>query len=318
MKARAIGFLVAVCGMAYGQSGSVAGPSGGYVFDPSVMGLRQIRGIPGASLMSDPIDLGITAASVEVAPRSDSAIAVASDGSVHLFRLKDGAATEIAVSLAAAPARIVYSPSGIAAALFGASGAQVLSGLPDNASIANLPGVLGVDRSEAAASGTRRAKAAGVAVSDDGRYLLMSRGSSITLTGPAGEGRVLADAHGAAAVSFSPGSHDAAVVTGGTLSVFQDVAGASTRQDFPNAGAPAGLAFSVDGAKVLMAGPRTVTILDRNTGDRKLANCDCQIGQLTPMGALFRVNDAGAGPLWLLDASADTPRLLFVPAKPGV
>jgi hypothetical protein len=315
MKVRVFGFLVAAC-IAYGQTGNVAGPSVGYLFDSSVKGVRQIRGIPGASLMSDPLDLGISVAGVEVAPRGDSAMAVAADGSVHLFRLKDGAAAEIAVKgLPAGPVSVVYSPSGTAAVLVGAGGIQALSGLPDSAALVNLPGAPAVTVSEAASA--RPGRTSAVAVSDDGNYLLIGRGRSITLTGPTGEGRVLADAHGVAALAFAPGGHDAAIVTGGILSVFQDVTGASTRQDFPNAAAPAGLAFSADGAKVLMAGPRAVTVQDRSTGEQKLAECDCQIKELTPMGSMFRLNEPGSGPLWLLDASADTPKLLFVPAKPG-
>jgi hypothetical protein len=317
MKAQVFGYWVIACGLAYGQTGSVAGPSSGYVFDPSAKSIRQIRGIPGASLLSDPLDLGISAASVEVAPRGDSAVAVAADTSVHVFGLKDGAATElVATNVAAGPLKIVYSPSGTAAALVSANRVQVLSGLPDSLSVADVAGAVPNARPvEAASANGQRTNAAGVAVSDDGKYLMVSRGQSVSLIGPSGDARVLADAHGPAMLAFAPGGHDAAIVAGGTLSVFQDVAGASTRQDFPNSTASAGLAFSVDGTKVLMAGRRAVTVQDRNTGDRKLVECDCQIGGLRPVGTLFRVNELGSGPLWLLDAAADPPKLWFVPAK---
>jgi hypothetical protein len=60
-----------------------------------------------------------------------------------------------------------------------------------------------------------------------------------------------------------------------------------------------------------------VTVLDRATGDRKLAGCDCRIGTLAPMGTMFRLNEAGSGPLWVLDAAAE-PKVFFVPARPGV
>jgi hypothetical protein len=242
---------------------------------------------------------------------------VAADSSVHVFRLKDGASTElVATSVIAGPLKVVYSPSGTAAVLVGSNRVQVLSGLPDSVSAADVAGAVPTARTvEAASANRQRTTTAGVAVSDDGKYLMVSRGQSVSLIGPSGDARVLADAHGPATLAFAPGGHDAAIVTGGTLSVFQNVAGASTRQDFPNATASAGLAFSADGAKVLMAGPRAVTIQDRNTGDHKLVECDCTIVRLTPMGSMFRVNDPGSGPLWLLDAGADAPRMLFVPAK---
>jgi hypothetical protein len=254
---------------------------------------------------------------VEVAPRGDSAVVVAADGSVHLFRLKDGAATEVALTNAAAnPVKIVYSPSGTAAVLAGADRVQVLSGLPDSAAVADVAGAAATARPVSAAAARRQsASSVGVAVSDDGKYVMVSRGQSVSLIGPTGDARVLADAHGATALAFASGGHDAAIVTGGTLSVFQDVTGASTRQDFPNATASVGLAFSADGTKVVMAGPRAVTVQDRGTGDSRVVECDCAIARLTAVGTMFRVNELGTEPLWLVDVAADAPRMVFVPAK---
>jgi len=33
------------------------------------------------------------------------------------------------------------------------------------------------------------------------------------------------------------------------------------------------------------------------------------------MGGLFRLNDAGAAPLWLLDARSGEARIVFVPSR---
>ena len=103
------------------------------------------------------------------------------------------------------------------------------------------------------------------------------------------------------------------MVSGGTLSVYQDVAGAATRQDFSNATATAGLAFSADGTQVLMAGLRAVSVLDRASGATHTVQCDCQIQGLAGTGGLFRVNEVGNGPVWLLDPVE--ARMVFVPAK---
>ena len=318
MTKRLLGLLGAIC-LAYGQTGAVSGPSAGYVFDPSIKGLRQIRGIPGAALLGDPLEVGITLAAAEIAPRGDSAIATASDGSVHLLRLQNGVATEIAAKdLLQSPSRVVYSPSGSSAAILGAGSVQILKGLPGMPDVGHSLTVPSAPdaAAQAAASATRRVNRPSAAVSDDGSCVLIVRDKSVVLLTNPGGIRVLTDAHGAAAVAFAPGGRDAAVVTGGTLSLFQDVAGASTRQDFPNAGAAAALAFSADGGKVLIAGPRAVEVLDRATGARASAECDCRLEGLSPMGNFFRLNEAGAGPLWLLDTTSE-PKLFFVPAKPG-
>ena len=121
------------------------------------------------------------------------------------------------------------------------------------------------------------------------------------------------DAGDGALVSFASGGHDAAVADPGGAGVvlFRDVAGASTQSALAPAGdtlaAPVGLAFSPDGRKLYLASSaaRSVTVLDR---------CDCAPAGLVPMGNLLRLTDFGAGPLWLLDAGAADPRMVFVPA----
>src|SRR5205807_6208833 len=97
MRVRLFGVVSAICCTVYGQTGTVGGPSSGYVFDPSVKVVRQIRGIPGAAIMGEALDLGLAVTSAEVSPRGDSAVALAADGSAHVFRLNNGAAVERAV-----------------------------------------------------------------------------------------------------------------------------------------------------------------------------------------------------------------------------
>ncbi|HTS65653.1 MAG TPA: hypothetical protein VMH28_26705 [Candidatus Acidoferrales bacterium] len=304
---------VAGC-LAFGQAGSVAGPSAGYVFDGSAKGLRQIRGVPGAALLTGVLDLGISPAGAAVSPRGDSAIAVADDGSTHLFRLADGAAAEVAVQgLFDAPSRVVFSPSGTAATLYRGDAVQIVKGLPGSPDIGHplpVPSAAGVPATAAAAAG--RLNSVSIAVSDDGACLLIAREKSIVVVNSPGSNRVLMDAHAGAVVAFAPGGHDAAVVTGGTLSLFQDVAGASTRQDFPGAGAAIGLAFSADGGKLVTGGLRAATVWDRSSGNRQQVDCDCRVDGIVPTGSWFRLNEAGAGPVWLLDAAA--VRMYFVPA----
>jgi hypothetical protein len=306
-------FFVAVT--AFAQPGNVAGPSAGYVFDPAAQTLRQVRGIAGAATLGEPIDLGMPIVDAAISPRGDAAIVTATaDDSFHLFRLSNGTASEITSIKLGASGVAVFSPMGTAAALYRADGVQVLRGFPDAPEVAFTAQVqTALARPVMGAMPTRTIAMGRIAVSDDATALLHSWQGSVEVITAAG-GRKLASAPGTAPIAFAPRSHDAAVLIGGKLSVYQDVTGAATRQDFPNAPAVAGIGFSADGAKVAMAGQRDITILDRATGATHQASCDCTIGALTGMGAMFRLNDPGNGPLWLLDPADTEPKLVFVPA----
>jgi DNA-binding beta-propeller fold protein YncE len=281
----------------------------GYVFDRSARALRPILGIPGAWLVGDPLDLGLDLASAYVSPRQDSAVVVGADGSLHLFSLKSGAvAGRTCDGLSAVPERVAFSPSGTAVALYSAGTAQVIAGLPDAPALAGALDVSGAP--------------GWLAISDDGALLLFAASGSVQLLGMAGENRKLMDAGDGALAAFAAGSHDAAVADPGGAGVvlFRDVAGASTQSvlALPDDGiaAPVGLAFSPDGRKLYLASSaaRSVTVLDLATGDRSAIACDCAPAALVPMGNLFRLNELGTGPLWLLDAGSKGLRIVFVPA----
>jgi hypothetical protein len=78
---------------------------------------------------------------------------------------------------------------------------------------------------------------------------------------------------------------------------------------------PSGVAFSSDGQKLFVAsmGRPSVTIIQVATGERTELPCDCTATTLMPMGSLFRLNELGTEPLWLLDTASDRA-LIFVPA----
>jgi hypothetical protein len=308
--------LIAVAGsVVFAQPGNVAGPSTGYVLDSAAQTLRQVRGIAGAATMGDPIDLGMPIIDAAISPRGDAAIVTAvADDSMHLFRLANGTATEITSIKLGASGVAVFSPTGAAAALYRPDGVQVLRGLPDAPEVAfTAPIKAALARPVMGAMPTRVIAMGRIAVSDDATVLLHSSQGSVEVVTAAGS-RKLASAPGSAPIAFAPRSHDAAVVSGGKLSVFQDVTGAATRQDFPNASAIAAVGFSADGAKVAMAGQRAVTVLDRTSGSTHETSCDCTIGTMTGMGTMFRLNEPGDGPVWLLDPADTEPRLVFVPA----
>lgn len=302
---------LAACAL-YGQPGSLQPPSAGFVFDRSSQTLRRIQGIPGAALIGAGVEFGFPVTEAAVSPRMDSAIVISADGVTHAFRLSGASAVEIPIAGLAAPARIVFSPSGTAAALYANGSVQVIKGLPETPALA---ATVKLQRNLK----SRGPAAESLALSDDGAYLLYAAGGPVELIGVAGDSRKLMDATPGALAVFAPAGHDAAVIHSGTLTIFQDVIGAATRRDLPAAAAPTALAFSTDGRTVFVASERArnVNAIDVATGNATPFACDCAPTALAAMGPLFRLNEMSDAPLWLLDTSA-TPRLVFVPTKAGI
>ena len=293
----------------FGQAAKLARPSMGFVFDQSTGTLRRIDGIPGAALVGSPVDFGFAISSAYVAPRLDSAFVMAGgDCRAHLFRLTADAPRELAVDSMGGCFQVVYSPSGTAAALYARGSALVIKGLPDAPVVAANVALRPNPRPQRPLPFT-------LAVSDDGQYLLYGAGGLIELFGVAGDSRQIVNGPREVAAAFAPGGHDAAVVQRDKLTLFQDIAGAATVRTFPGIEMPSGVAFSPDGQKLFIAGMGrpAVTILQVATGDRTELPCDCSPSTLAPMGSLFRLNELGTEPLWLLDTASDHA-LVFVPA----
>ena len=307
--------FVSLCLLAcslYGQAGKLARPSMGFVFDQSTHSLRRIEGIPGASLVGSPVEFGFALSAAYVAPRLDSAFVMADgDCRAHLFRLTADAPRELTIDSLGACLGVVYSPSGSVAALYSRGSVRVIKGLPDAPIVAATVSLRPNPRSQRPLPFT-------LAVSDDGQYLLYGAGGVIELFGVAGDRRRVADGAREVAAAFAPGGHDAAVVQRDKLTLFRDIAGAATVRTFPGIEMPSGVAFSPDGQKLFVAsmGLPSVTIIEVATGDRTELPCECSPSTLSPMGSLFRLNELGTEPLWLLDSASDRA-LVFVPALAG-
>ena len=80
--------------------------------------------------------------------------------------------------------------------------------------------------------------------------------------------------------------------------------------------APAALAVSPDGLRafVLNADGR-IAVLDLSGGLVLSLDCNCSPTGFSMLnsGAVFRLTDASVMPVWLLDAAAGAPRIVFVP-----
>jgi len=307
--------LVSLCLLAcslYGQAGKLARPSMGFVFDQSTHSLRRIEGIPGASLVGSPVEFGFALSAAYVAPRLDSAFVMADgDCRAHLFRLTADAPRELTVDSIGGCYMVVYSPSGTAAALYSRGSVLMIKGLPDAPVVAATVRLRPDPRPQRPLPFT-------LAVSDDGQYLLYGAGGLIELFGVAGDRRQVANGAREVGAAFAPGGHDAAVVQRDKVTLFRDIAGAATVRTFPGIEMSSGVAFSPDGQKLFVAsmGLPSVTIIQVATGDRTELPCECSPSTLSPMGSLFRLNELGTEPLWLVDSASDRA-LVFVPAPAG-
>lgn len=311
------------------QQGSISGPLTGYVFDRGGKTLRPIRGIPGASLVGEALNPGFDLASADVSPRQDSAVLVAADGAVHAVRLRSGTMSALPIDgIAGSPERVVFSPSGSALAIYARGRLQVVTGLPDapvrSGTVELLPGS-GAAVEALSTNRLRRNFDGSIAISDDGAYILASTGGGIQLLALTGANRKLMDARSGALVAFAPRSHDAAVAdsAGAGLVWFHDVAGSSDARTVAatdgDIASPTALAFAPNGQRLFLARSmaRSVTAFDLVAGTRKAIACSCAPAGLTAMGDLFRLNEPGAEPIWLLDVRTNEPQLLFVPASAG-
>jgi hypothetical protein len=321
-KTRILALLVLLAPAACAQQGAVSGPLTGLVFDPAARAIRPILGIPGAALLGDPAIAADGLTTAYVSPRQDSALLATGEGA-RFVRLQGTVATPLACDgLTASPERVEYSPSGTAAALYRGGRVQLISGLPD------APVVAGEVNLNFALRGASRFNRRGAppetgsfAISDDGRFVLAAASRSIQLAGLAGESFSLMPSAAGAAVAFAPGGHDAAVADPANSGIvwLRDVAGAAQKRQLAgpdaNAGTAAGISFSGDGRNLYVASARQVAAFDLGTGERTAIVCDCEPAGLYPMGGLFRLNEAGAAPLWLLDARSGKPRVFFVPVR---
>ena len=308
--------LTIFCSAASAQTGSFSAPVAGYVYDSAAHALRPLQGIPGAATLGAPIDSGYSLAAAYIAPGQDSFFGITSDGAAHWFTISSGGFHEVAIDgLTASPERIVFSPSGTSAALYANGNAQIVTGLPSSPSIATTASLV----SRAAAKRAHRDVPA-LAVSDDGGYLLAAMNGSVQLASKNGVVRPVMQTGSQAVVAFAPGSHDAAIAAHGTGALLiRDVAGTAAQQplasDGPAFTSPAGIGFSADGSRVFLASAsaQSVSVFDLS-GNRTDMQCSCSPAELTPMGGSFRLTELAADPLWLLDAGASGPRVVFVPA----
>ena len=274
---------------------SLSAPDLGYFFDSSSGRIRLISGVPGAALLDDalPTDAFDFAS---VAPSGRFAIA-RSGAAVLLVRWSPEVST--VPMPGAAFSRIVFSPTGESAVLAGDGRAQVWTGLPDAPALS---------REIETASEV-------LAVSDDGGAVVGASEDALVIHEAGAEPRTLMSGSFSAA-AFLRGSRVFAAA-GRDLDAVYRFGNGEPEVIWQQAAEPVSLAFSLDGARLVIANVRSgsVTLLDPETGQATDTPCDCRPEGLFRMrgNAVFRLTDSRKSPLTLFDGDADQPRVAAIP-----
>lgn len=297
----------------------IDGPVLGFSVDQAA-GIRPILGLPGAATLGPPVISAAGLEGVTLSPARDYALALLTSGrGVVLLKNLRAAAGATVLDVAPGPARIAISPSGDAVVLYYAEAGRVvvLAGLPDSPSVSWRLELSG-----------RSGRVAALAVSDGGSAVLVASAgepSSVWLvTQDAGQ-RFLYTATSSASVAFLVGSQDAAIADGAASAVVlvRDAAGQPqvTRIGGQAEGVsqPLAIAAAQDNSRIFVANarPAGVVSLSLTGGDPATRSCDCTPTGLERMagGSVFRLNEPGGGPIWLLDAAGALMRVVFVPEQ---
>jgi len=299
-------FAIAATAFAQDNPGAVGGPLLGVVFDPGRGGVRSLTGIPASAMLGDALDSG---PALQLAAASGAGFALAVEADSGAAVLVSSTGRRPLAGLPAGASSIALSPRGTAAVFYfkTTSTAFVLTGLPGNP---GAPHEVPLDRQPAS-----------LAVSDDGAALvaierLTKLDAAVRLYRGAGAPVLLRNGRRIAGVEFLPGSSDALLAESDAVYLVSEafgpqlIAGRDDGISGVTAAAP-----SADGARVIIAMQSgRIAIRDRATNAQSIVSCACRptgLARLRGPG-VFRLNEIGDGPLWLLDAGSGEPRILFV------
>ena len=300
MKGLFIGLLIASAALAQVDRGSMNGPVLGLVFDRDAGAVRPLLGVPGSSTLGAPLDgaSGLresAAASYALAIDSEGVAAVVTSAGRHPLSIAAKGATRAAVS-----------PAGSAAALyFGDSGtAQIFTGMPD--------------APQSLRTVTLDSAPIALAVSDDGATLLATvrsgRGEVVYSYQGSQAAQVFYSARRISGLAFMPGSSAAIVAEPNAVKVVTPEFGAQAIGGADIADVVA-VAASGDRSRLFIATRSgRIVIHELASSSETSLMCACEPAALTPLrgNAVFRLNEMGNGPLWLLDADSPQPRISFV------
>ena len=296
----------------------LAGPILGFVYDPA-NGLQPILGIAGASTVGPPLELTSGFSKAVISPRQDYALA-ASTSNPNFLRVKIG--DPVSVEQFGIPISttglVALSPTGSSAAFLDRdrNRIQVITGIPSAPTLA-----WEFDLS------TFSGALASLAVSDDASVVIAGfsevEENAVAALGLGGPVRFLAGPRRATAAAFLPGARDVIIADGPGSEIYlvRDavVSGETTllASEGKEISEPIAVAVSRDGKRAFAASGsgRQVALIDLAAKTVSAISCPCSPSELAALNgnAVFRLTAPAAGPMWLLDADAAEPRIVFVP-----
>jgi hypothetical protein len=294
---------------------SVSGPILGVLYSQE-MGLRAVRGIPGAATVGPAVvnvpEFRSWALSAEGAYLIG--VRTADNGLTIVHNIGREAVFSEAPKVGIAADMMVVSASGKSAALYDTvrGDVAVLEGLPEAPAIAwsarleTLPGALSA-----------------LAVRDDAEELLGVAGRSVVMVGRDGGWKHVASIEGPASVRYLNGSGDAVYLDRGLKQVYRVRRTGEGSTITPVAGeadglsSPLALGVSRDNRRAFVANanPAQVIAADLETGARSATLATCATTGLVPMSgnAVFQLSEADGSPICVLDGDSRQPVTLFVP-----
>lgn len=282
---------------AVAQEGAVGGPTLGLLYDPAARTLHSVNGVAAAALLSDRLTAADGLAWLEAAPGGAFALGLAQEtGQVELLT---AAGRRTLDTLPSGAQGVRFSPAGKAALLVLEDRALVLQSLLDTPSVA---------WEFAAPAG------AALALADDGSQALsLVEGRLVQHNADGSTAELVAT--GARSAAFVEGSHDSLILTSEAGALLLSHNGELTRFALPESMPTPLAAAGTQDHFLLAAEDGAVAKLARNGSTVELIGCGCKPTTLSRVGRslLYRLNDPGDGPVWLLDAAGDQPRILFIP-----
>jgi hypothetical protein len=297
--------------VAQGNAASVAEPVLGLVFDAGAQAVRTLRGIPAAARVDGMLD-GTPLGAVAISSQQAYALALEAGTGTALLVSQSG--RQPLAGVRAGAQLVAVSPLGTSAVLyFGDTGkASILTGLPDaphavrDVTLDGTPSLL--------------------AVSDDGTVLaavvvLATNQATVFSYSADSAGQALLSDRRFASLDFAPAGTTLLLATQSAVYQYHSRQGlqllADQRDGIANV---VGAAASADGTRVFIAMQSgQVAVRDLAASTQTVLSCSCQPAGVSRLRgkAVFRLNELGAGPVWVVDGDAAVARILFLAATAG-
>jgi len=297
----------------------IRGPVLGFLFDHKT-GIRPVLGQPGAATLGRTIRFRIPLENIWFAPGADFAVAHISGGRGLALLTKLSTAPAISLlEVPTGPSLVAFSPSADSVALFYPNPGRllVLTGLPDAPQVGWDFQLAAVEEGLAA-----------LAVSDGGRAVLAAAATApapVWMVTPRTGQQLLYTASPFVSLTFLHSSLDAAIVGGlnGEVVLLRNLGGNNQVVSLNTASEalrhPVGIAAAGDNRTLFVASAEPPAIVISSADGTRSTTLRCRYPptRLERMlnGSLYRISEAGNGPVWLFDATPSNPRILFLPDK---